>query len=335
MQNLPPQPEAIEPFVKLPELVKSVELSVNLSDSFQLAIRVDGNDEKAAAELKDLAERAKKLAREMLLPMLTTEMERGADNTQLALSKYVQRMFNTTLDNIKVTQDGESVQIAMVQGSPTVATTGVLVGLLLPAVQSAREAARRAQSMNNMKQIGLAMHNHLATEGTFPAKAIVDKNGKPLLSWRVAILPYLEVAGEKLDFKLDEPWDSEHNKKLINKMPAVFANPSLGGQGTTNYLGADGIDAIFSGKGVSAQQITDGLSNTIMVVEADRAVPWTKPDELEFDPEQPTKGLGTIRNGGFNALMADGSVRFILKTIDAGLLRALMTKAGGEAAQVP
>lgn len=335
MQQMPAVPEPFEPFMKLPELVKSMEVSIDVTNSFQLAIRVDGNDEKAAKELKDLAERAKVLAREMLLPMITTEMERGADATQQALAKYVKRIFNTTLDNIKVTQDGESVQIAMVQGSPTVATAGVLVGLLLPAVQSAREAARRAQSMNNMKQIGLAMHNYLATNNSFPPKAIVDKNGKPLLSWRVAILPYLEVAGEKLDFKLDEPWDSEHNKKLLDKMPAVFNNPNLPSKNSTNYLGADGVDGILSAKGVSAQQITDGLSNTIMVVEADRAVPWTKPDDLEFDAEKPLKGLGALRPGGFNALMSDGSVRFLSNTIDLNLLNALMTKAGKEPVSVP
>jgi type II secretory pathway pseudopilin PulG len=245
-------------------------------------------------------------------------------------------MFNTTLDNIKVTQEGESVQIAMVQGSPTIATTGVLVGLLLPAVQQAREAARRAQTMNNLKQIGLAMHNYLATNNSFPPRAILDKNGKPLLSWRVAILPYLEGGGnEKLDFKLDEPWDSEHNKKLIEKMPTVFANPNGANDGKTHYLGADGIDSILSGKGVGPQKITDGLSNTIMVVEADRSVPWTKPDDLEFDPEKPNKGLGTLRSTGFNVLMSDGSVRFLLNTIDTELFKALMTKAGGEAVAVP
>ena len=162
--------------------------------------------------------------------------------------------------------------------------------------KSAREAARRAQSMNNLKQIGLAMHNYHDARRPFPPAFKADKDGKPLLSWRVLILPYLEEDELYQQFHLDEPWDSEHNKKLIDKMPDVYKSPnsSLAGEGKTNYLTVRGEKTIFSGgKGARIADIADGTSNTIMVVEAadEKAVPWTKPDDFEYDENNPLKGL--------------------------------------------
>src|SRR5260370_37344826 len=81
------------------------------------------------------------------------------------------------------------------------------------------------KSSNNLKQIGLAMHNYEGVYRTIPPSAICDKNGKPLLSWRVAILPYIEQDNLYRQFNLDEPWDSENNKKLIPLMPRTYASP--------------------------------------------------------------------------------------------------------------
>jgi len=93
---------------------------------------------------------------------------------------------------------------------------------MLPAVESAREAARRAQCTNNLKQIALAMHEYHDMNNTFPAPAIADKQGKPLLSWRVAILPYLDQKPLYSKFKLDEPWDGPNNKALLKEMPSTY-----------------------------------------------------------------------------------------------------------------
>src|SRR5437588_6801844 len=101
-----------------------------------------------------------------------------------------------------------------------------MVALLLPAVQAAREAARRAQCTNNLKQIGLAMHNYHSSNNCFPPAFTTDRDGKPLLSWRVLLLPYLECSSLYANFHLDEPWDSPHNRPLVNQMPSVFACPS-------------------------------------------------------------------------------------------------------------
>jgi prepilin-type processing-associated H-X9-DG protein len=215
----------------------------------------------------------------------------------------------------------------------------VLVALLLPAVQAARESARRMSSSNNLKQIGLALHNFHDTYKKFPPRVSTDASGKPLLSWRVAILPFVEQAELYQQFKLDEPWDSEHNRKLIPRMPPVYQLPGRGpGDGKTSYL-------MPAGKGTFGEQptartladIKDGTSNTIMCVEAnnDRAVIWTKPDDLEVNPQRPVDGLTGARPGGFNVLFADGAVRFVAQTIDPQVLRALFSPAGGESVRLP
>jgi type II secretory pathway pseudopilin PulG len=225
-------------------------------------------------------------------------------------------------------------QHATIGGIDIASTAPVSIALLLPAVQQAREAARRAQSMNNMRQIGLSMHNYHDVNQRFPASSY-DKDGKPLLSWRVHVLPYLEGQNLYEQFHLDEPWDSEHNRQLIAQMPAVYQNPSLGSentQGKTTYLQVTGKGALFNGKkGPSFAEISDGTSNTIAVVEADpgKAADWTKPDDLKLDPENPTAGLGGLRGGQFMALFCDGSVRMISTSIDKNTLKYLFDPRDG------
>jgi hypothetical protein len=220
------------------------------------------------------------------------------------------------------------------------AGAGFAIGLLLPAVQSAREAGRRAQSLNNLHQINLAMMNYEATYRTFPPRALCDAQGKPLLSWRVAILPFIEQNELYKQFHLDEPWDSPNNRPLIAQMPKIFQNPSSPGAkpGMANYLAVCGTGLMFDGtKGRKLTEITDGTSNTIAVVEADanQGVEWTKPQDWEYDATKPLAGLGHAHPAGFCAAFADGSVRFIVATIDPTAFHAMLTIAGGEAVTPP
>lgn len=229
----------------------------------------------------------------------------------------------------------EDHQTIPVINSRSTATSGVAIALLLPAVQAAREAARRNQATNNLKQIGLAMHNFADVYKFFPSGAGCDKEGKPLLSWRVYILPYVEQEELYKSFHLDEPWDSEHNKALIARMPPVYRNPNLPetSDGKTNYLAVVGDKAAIRPKeGTGFADITDGTSNTILAVEAspDRSVIWTKPDDFSPDDKNPLDGLIGLRPNGFLALFADGSVRFIGATTEPGVLKALFTRNGGE-----
>jgi hypothetical protein len=261
-----------------------------------------------------------------------------------ATARYVKRTMKTAIDAVHREQQRNRLTLSLdakSDASLSVATNGVLVALLLPAVQSAREAARRSQSTNNLKQIGLAMHNFHDVNNHLPPRAIF-KNGKPLLSWRVAILPYVEQQPLYNEFHLDEPWDSEHNRALVEKMPPVYVNPKLDAAiakaGKTNYVAPAGANTLFDGeRGARFADITDGTSNTLMVIEAnaDRAVIWTKPDDLEIDPDQPLRGLGQFQRGFFMALFADGSVRPIQNTIDLKTLANLFNRHDGQVVNVP
>lgn len=216
-----------------------------------------------------------------------------------------------------------------VGGTASVSPIGV--SILLPAVQASRASAQRMMSLNSMRQIGLAMHNYAQANKSFPPAYTADAEGKPLLSWRVLILPYLEQDGLYKQFHLDEPWDSEHNKKLVAQMPAVYKSPSsrVAGGGKTNYLTIRGEGTIFPGnKGVGFGEIVDGMSNTILTVEAsdEKAVVWTKPDDFEFDADNPLKGLAGLQPGGFNVGMADGSVRFLPASLDPKTARLLFLR---------
>jgi prepilin-type processing-associated H-X9-DG protein len=223
-----------------------------------------------------------------------------------------------------------------IPGLASPAIAAMFLGVSMPAVPASREAARRAQCVNNFKQIGLAYHNYHSAMNTFPAPASTDKDGKPLLSWRVAILPYLEQQELYNKFKLDEPWDSPHNKALIKEMPPVYRCPSRKNpeEGTTTYRVFVGDLAMFQeGQGTPLAAVTDGTSNTILVTEANDAVPWTKPDaELKFDPKaKPSlNGAGSPHPGGFSVLFGDGSVRFIKMSVNVQVFFALITRAGGE-----
>ncbi len=232
------------------------------------------------------------------------------------------------LKDARITQEDYTVTA---RASVKVETKAFVVAAL-EAIQKVRQAAGRAQTQNNLKQIGLAMHGYHDTHGALPPAAIYDKKGKALLSWRVLILPYVEQDALYKEFKLNEPWDSDHNKKLIARMPRVYADPGAPAPaGHTYYQVFVGPQTMFEGKrGLRFTDVTDGTSNTILTVEAAKAVPWTKPEDVPFDPGQPVPAVASFWSGGFNAGFADGSVRFFAKRPAEATLRAFITRNGGE-----
>jgi Protein of unknown function (DUF1559) len=183
--------------------------------------------------------------------------------------------------------------------------------------------------------LGLAMNNFARDRGRnrFPAAAI-RKDGKPLLSWRVALLPFLDEQGLYDKFHLDEPWDSPHNKPLLDQMPDIYAPVTRKedeSRHSTYYQVFTGPGALFGGDdGTSLAEIKDGANLTIMIVEEARPVPWTKPEDLPFDKEKPLPELGGLFKDGFHALTAGGSARFLRRSLNPEVLHALITHHGGE-----
>jgi hypothetical protein len=239
-----------------------------------------------------------------------------------------------TKSGIEITERSPLPGLGITQSAPVVAA--MLLSWRSTAHGAAQGEASMIQSMNNMKQIMLAMHNYHDVNVHFPPAYKADKDGKPLLSWRVLILPMIEQ-GELYDqFHLDEPWDSEHNKKLIAKMPPEYISPSSkAGQGKTNYLTVRGENTVFPGKqGVRIADITDGTAYTIAMVEAsdEKAVIWTKPDDFEID-NNPLKGLVGLYPSVFLVGFADGSVRSLPSSIAPEVIKGLFSRNGGEAVQ--
>ena len=182
--------------------------------------------------------------------------------------------------------------------------------------------------------MAIAMLNFESAHGGFAPSASYDNQGKQLLSWRVFMLPYLEQKQLYEQFRLDEPWDSDHNRKLIAKMPAVFASGSSEQpeQEKTRFLVPVGEGTMFWGKeGTLIRKVKDGTSKTILVVEVapEHAVIWTKPDDWEVDFSDPLQGLLGDREG-FMATYVDGSARLIPKDTPAETLRRLLTIADGK-----
>ena len=189
--------------------------------------------------------------------------------------------------------------------------------------------------MNNMRNIGTAMQSYADAHGHFPDRASLGSDGKPLLSWRIQLLPYLGQNELYKQFHLDEPWDSAHNRALSDLMPEIFASPNDPSESKTLYMVSYGPGAIYEGtKAKSLAEINAGdeLSNTILLVEADpdQATIWTKPDDWEFHPADPTKGLGELRGEKFLAAMADARVRVVPMNLNKKALKGLFTAKGGE-----
>ena len=208
-----------------------------------------------------------------------------------------------------------------------------LMELLAPA----RKSAQQTHRSNDLRQIILAMHNYESAYKSFPAYANFDEDGKPLLSWRVHVLPFLEQGALYKQFKLDEPWDSPHNIKLVEKMPVCFADPSMGladlnKAGKTRYLVPRTEGTMFHKvEGITFGDITDGSSNTIAIVSVKpaKAVIWTKPVDWEVDLENPAVDLIGDGNAAVVA-RADGSTFTIESDMKTEKLKALLTVSGGE-----
>jgi hypothetical protein len=185
------------------------------------------------------------------------------------------------------------------------------------------------QSANNLKQIAIAWHNFESVNGHLPSNQLDDK-GKALLSWRVQILPYIEQDELYKQFKLDEPWDSDHNKKLVDKMPKLFAPIRVKADaGMTFYQSFVGKNAVIKpGKKTMLATITDGTSNTFLAAESAKPVIWTKPDDMMYDGNE-MPNLGGLFDGKFHAVFCDGHHERFKKGIDSKLLGYLIDPADG------
>lgn len=337
--NVPPQ---LRELVQGIALINAVVMRMKLDNgTFITRTEVLADDAPSAAKLHRATESAIDFIGVMMLDRIEQDVasnEPGPIND--AFRAYLKRMIEETLVSFRPTLSDDRVVLNF-RADNSIATTGVLIGLLLPAVQASREAAGRMSSSNNLKQIGLAVHNYHDAYRQLPAAAITSADGKPLLSWRVALLPFLDEMELYNKFKRDEPWNSEHNIVLVDEMPRVFSDPSLRvppgiGNGLTNYHLAIGDGLLIHPTNKSAfSNVIDGLSFTIMTVAGNEETlrPWTSPDYLEISLDDPLAYVQ--RPNGFEVGFGDGSVRRIMPEMDVENFKAMLTRAGREVINRP
>ncbi|PHS18464.1 MAG: hypothetical protein COA78_02235 [Blastopirellula sp.] len=195
-------------------------------------------------------------------------------------------------------------------------------GALIASSTGAREAARRMQCTNNLKQIGLALHNYHDIHGSFPPPYLADADGTPMHSWRVLILPFIEEVARYKKYDFDEPWNGPNNIKLLDPMPDVYRCPSIHHdkqhENCTCYLAVVGPDCIWSEEQTRTfADIVDGSSNTALLTEfGESETLWLEPSDMEYQAALNILGSNDpdvfkeIHPNGRNVLMGDGSVRF-------------------------
>jgi hypothetical protein len=207
----------------------------------------------------------------------------------------------------------------------------LLTGLVEFFTQASHESRK-----DDLTKLAGALQAYHRQHGHLPPPAVYAADGRPLLSWRVLLLPQLGEEELFKQFHLDEPWDGEHNRSLLENMPDVYesGNPVRISH-CTFYQAVVGPGTLFEGRqGVLLESIRDGASQTVLLAEGREPVPWTKPQELAFTPDGPLPYLGGSLPDGFYVLFADGQPRFLRRTVEERTLRALFTRAGGEKVDV-
>ena len=353
LDGLPPD---VQPILKAEQIV----LTVDLGKEASIALKAAYKDEAAATAAENGVRGLIKLGRAELAKA-KTELEKKLNDPDVDTPRKAEdlpeavasvfglgalgRVDDLLADPKLVVRTGTDLTFTAEVPKEIAALGGlgaVGLGFALPAVQKVREAAGRASSSNNLKQLGIAIHSFHDANNRFPAD-IKDKTGKAILSWRVEILPYIEQQALYQQIKLDEPWDGPNNRNLAKMRIPTFTSPNApnvqlpDGWGATHYRGVSGKGMAFDSTAprLNFAGFTDGLSNTIMVVETGDPVPWMKPEDLTI----PAKGaIPRIevpgRPGQFNALFGDGSVRWMNRAgITDQNLRAYFTRNGGEVIQ--
>lgn len=331
-----PEP-LLAPLMTLAEEVDVVRVTSTPGINAKLVLDLFSDSKESLGKIASALKDVQSIGFELFATQMRASMAETPDVSEemmAAVDKYTVRL-KSVFEKSLWTQNEDHLSLDLQSNSA--ATVGIAVGMLLPAVQSARVSAQRMQSMNNQKQIMLAFHNFESTYRQLPNRAWKkDADGKPLLSWRVALLPYIEQGNLFNQFNLDEPWDSPHNIQLLELIPDVYRNPKIPTEpGHTTYVMPYGAGTPGSEEGkLRFSMFTDGLSNTIAVVEVDSeyAVPWTAPDDIDIEDIDLTDAFP---EKGSNVGIWDGSVRFFSKTHDLEFLEKMLTHQGGELVTIP
>lgn len=293
--------------------INAVDLSADFSGDSELTARLYTSDASVAAQLqKQIQQFQQQLAK--------NQSSRNSP-AEKALADAVTRNLSTSLAvDEAFPETGKSIldlKLKHFDQDAGVATV-IKQKLIQPLISISREAQREFKQRDRIKQLGLAFHNYHFNFGFLPPAPPHLIDGKPLLSWRVQLLPFVGEFELYEKFRFDEPWDSPHNLPLLKEMPDVYRSAGVDRPGYTTMMTFSGERTPFDRRpGRSLAGIPDGLENTILCVQAgaDRAVPWTKPVDLEFDPKDPWRVVGKLEKNRLLALRMDGAARWIPRSM--------------------
>ncbi|RCS46334.1 DUF1559 domain-containing protein [Bremerella cremea] len=251
------------------------------------------------------------------------------------------------LQTTKIETQGTNV---VVTGS-TGMTSEQLLATFLPAMHQARLAAQRMADVNSLRQLALAFYNYHDTYGHFPQAVVVDAESGQKRSWRVELLPYLGKQDLYEQYRKDEPWDSEANRKLIAQMPPIFGASGSPDRTSTSFFAVTGPNTALApvdlkaakangaqtpprptsiGDNPTYNDFPDGLANTILLIQTKKDVPWTKPEDLPLAEADVAK-LGGFHPGIFLAARSDGSVTALTNTVDPEIWHLMLIRNDGKA----
>jgi Protein of unknown function (DUF1559) len=325
-KTMPPGMEAFAGFLDLQTGTLVID---ETAQALQLDLRLNFPTEAKAQEVKSAMDGLVGMGR-LFLPQLKAQLTQGPNAQE---GQKVAAWLEATLNSVKPEQKGSSVTLNLKLDTSGVSES--LQKMFQVAGGNVQQAALKTQNANNLKQLALAMQNYADVhQGQLPPAVITSKLGKrPLYSWRVALLPYLEEGRLYEEFHRTEAWNSPHNSKLLARMPNVFRLPGQPpGSTVTHYQVFTGPGTPFVGNQGPRMPggFPDGTSNTILIAEAAQGVPWTMPEDLHFTPNQPLQPLlGGHFGNVFDVAMADGAVVAVPRTISDTTLRNAINPSDG------
>lgn len=326
-----PAPFDKPPLSNLRDLLKIVKEGViNVEVAPELTVDATlfaADAEKAAAANTLIGETLDGVAK-----MIDEQSEAADAGAEAELSEVMKMNFNGIVRELTRTQKDDTVKLKF-EGKIFANIVNLITPLAISPYIRSWSDAKKEQSLANLAKISSALDAYVAAKGSYPAPASVDANGKPLLSWRVHLLPMVGEQALYEEFHLDEPWDSEHNKPLVGRIPSIYKHPKFPANGKTQLLLPTGPATLFSGaEGPKPAAITDDKAKTIVLIETDgsKAVEWTKPADLVLDAKDPITGLRGFITLPLNVLFADGSLGVFDFEKQSADLPSLLSPAAGD-----
>ena len=326
---------------EMSERLDFLEIYIGVERHLDVEIRWTCLSDSDAEKMVELIERGWKLFLSYGLELLNVSaVDKGVESRN-AWRSYTERLGNS-MDSVVISERKGSVITSKIERVDELAGLIGVIKMSSVPLATMYQMFPRPKSETNLETLAIALHSYEAVHRRIPARIVKDNSDRPLLSWRVLLLPYIGEEELYRQFHLNEPWDSEHNKKLLQRMPGIYGNPQADlPLGYTTYLAPHGMaerkdQTAWDIEPLMMRQISDGLANTAAIVEVQpqSAVPWTKPEDFDLRERELLDFIGAPPVGGL-IVMLDTTCYDFSRWKDKRKIKALLTVQGGEAVTAP